>query len=136
MRFTHEQVARVIHEANRAVQQIVGDPAPSSEWATSSWRERQATTQGVYRALEGRTPQQLHQDWCDHKVAHGWRFGPVKSEQARTHPCLVPYEDLPMEQRIKDEIFLAIADILAPHVQVPRRANAAGGSVGLLHERL
>ena len=36
------------------------------------------------------------------RMAAGWTYGFQKSELARTHPCLVAYEDLPPEQRAKD----------------------------------
>ncbi len=33
---------------------------------------------------------------------------------AKTHPCLVPYGELPPEQKAKDELFLSIVRALAP----------------------
>jgi hypothetical protein len=32
----------------------------------------------------------------------------VKDPEAKTHPCLVPYDDLPEYQQLKDRVFLAI----------------------------
>jgi hypothetical protein len=39
---------------------------------------------------------------------NGWTYGQVKGAHAKTHPCCVPYEELPVEQRRKDALFKAI----------------------------
>ena len=52
------------------------------------------------------------------KVATGWKYGPVKNPDAKEHPCMVPYAELPPEQRRKDALYLAMvktaAGVLAP----------------------
>jgi len=35
----------------------------------------------------------------------GWVYGEVKDPERKTHPCMVPYDDLPIEQRAKDTLF-------------------------------
>ena len=42
------------------------------------------------------------------KIADGWVYGKIKDAELKTHPCCVPYEQLPVEQRAKDYIFRAI----------------------------
>jgi hypothetical protein len=46
------------------------------------------------------------------KVAAGWHYGEVKDAEAKTHPCMVAYEELPFEQRVKDHVFRAIVSAL------------------------
>lgn len=41
-------------------------------------------------------------------AAHGWRRGAAKDPAAKTHPCLIPYADLPGCERVKDAVFAAI----------------------------
>lgn len=36
-----------------------------------------------------------HQAYCDGKKRDGWRYGEKKDEEKKTHPWLVPYNDLP-----------------------------------------
>ncbi|MFG1857546.1 RyR domain-containing protein [Actinomadura geliboluensis] len=55
--------------------------------------------EGVRLALDGATPEQLHESWCANMHAAGWGYGETKDETARTHPCLVPHAELPDEQR-------------------------------------
>ena len=36
------------------------------------------------------------------KLANGWVYAPVRDNELKHHPCLVPYEDLPVEEQQKD----------------------------------
>lgn len=57
----------------------------------------------------GNTPEQSHESWLAEKRAAGWKYGPVKDAGKKEHPCFVPYAELPAAQRVKDEIFVAVA---------------------------
>ena len=35
-------------------------------------------------------------------MAAGWKYGPVRDELKKEHPCLVPYEDLTEEEKDYD----------------------------------
>lgn len=102
--------AQVCHEANRAIQLQTGDPNPSPEWAEAPNWQKKSAVDGVVKALNGATPEELHESWCDFKVKDGWKYGSVKDEEAKTHPCLVNYDQLPEEQKLKDHVFGAIVE--------------------------
>lgn len=106
-------IARICHEANRAVQIETGDPAVSPRWDDAPEWQRASAIEGVEKAQAGATPEQLHESWCEFKRADGWVFGEVKDADAKTHPCLVPYRELPPEQRAKDALFQAIVQALS-----------------------
>jgi hypothetical protein len=112
MRYTVEQIAIVCHEANRELQRIHGDPSPSPPWDDAPDWQCQSAAEEVEAALDGATPEQLHEAWCEAKRRDGWTYGPTKDADARTHPCLVPYADLPADQRDKDAVFGAIVTAL------------------------
>ena len=114
-----QHIAQVTHAANRALQQVLNDPnnPVSPEWANLSEETRQSAIVGVQKALDGATPEQLHEEWCKFKTEHGWIHGPIKNERAKTHPCLVPYSDLPMRERLKDALFRNIVNTFAPEGQ-------------------
>ena len=40
--------------------------------------------------------------WAAGRIADGWRWGPVRDDVKKEHPCLVPYDDLPEEERDYD----------------------------------
>ena len=37
----------------------------------------------------------VHDVWAARRIAEGWTYGPSRSDEAKTTPCLVPYEELP-----------------------------------------
>lgn len=103
-----EQIARVTHEANRALQVELGDPAVSPHWDEAPQWQRDSAIEGVKQTLEGAHAPELHESWCEFKIKDGWVYGEVKDADAKTHPCLVPYDKLPEEQRVKDDLFYQI----------------------------
>jgi hypothetical protein len=100
--------AQICHEANRAIQLNTGDENPSPKWAEAPYSIKASAVEGVINALNGQTPEELHQSWCDFKVRDGWKYGATKDFEKKTHPCLVNYEQLPPEQKLKDHVFSAI----------------------------
>lgn len=105
-------IARVCHEATRALQQTLGeDPVPV--WgATTEWM-RTSTHESVRAIMNGATPAELHKDWCAAKEADGWVYGNVKDAEAKTHPDLRPWEDLSATAVRKDMLFVSIVQALA-----------------------
>lgn len=47
------------------------------------------------------------------KIDEGWVYGEVKNADEKTHPCIVPFDQLPIAQQKKDAIFRAIVKTLA-----------------------
>lgn len=107
-------IARVVHAANRELQIVQGDPRPSPPWDEASEYEVRQSIGAVQEALRGVTPEQSHEAWCARLRADGWRYGEVKDEGAKTHPCLVPFAELPEGQQLKDALLVAIIQTLAP----------------------
>ena len=58
------------------------------------------------------TPADSHANWMAEKIADGWTYGEVKDADAKTHPCMVPYDQLPEFEKKKDALFLAIVGAL------------------------
>jgi len=107
------EVAKVCHEANRAYCQTLGD-TPQPPWGAASVWQRDSAIHGVEHAWAnpGATPADSHNSWLAEKEAAGWKYGPVKDPEKKEHPCFVPYDELPEEQKRKDALFLAIARAL------------------------
>ena len=102
-----DDIAETCHEANRALQRQYGEQV-SPPWSASPAWVKESARAGVLSAINGATPEELHQAWSDHKLAEGWVYGKEKDGIAKTHPCLVPYHELPLEQQAKDYVFAAI----------------------------
>lgn len=44
----------------------------------------------------------VHEVWAATRIAQGWRFGPERNDLLKEHPCLIPYDELPEEERTYD----------------------------------
>lgn len=44
----------------------------------------------------------VHEVWAQGRIAEGWQYGERRDDQLKTHPCLVPYEQLPESEREYD----------------------------------
>lgn len=99
--FTDEQIAYVCHTANRAVQELLDDACPSADWEDEDPDIKKISVYEVQMILSGRTPEETHAEWCDRLFEQGYICGTVKSRTMKTHPCLVPFRDLPLEQKRK-----------------------------------
>lgn len=109
MSLTPLQIARICHETNRAYCLALGDESQPAWDSAPTWQVESATA-GV-QALQddpSLTAEALHDRWSAHKRGDGWVYGPVKDAEAKTHPCLRPYAELPEDQRLKDALFMAV----------------------------
>lgn len=104
-----EKIAEVCHEANRAICEAIGDDS-QLPWDKAAGWQRESARKGVLFTLKNPdlTPADQHNAWMRDKAAEGWKYGPVKDAEEKTHPCMVPYEELPAEQKVKDHVFRAI----------------------------
>lgn len=44
----------------------------------------------------------VHEVWSANRIAEGWTYGEQRNDQLKTHPCLVPYDELPEEEKAYD----------------------------------
>jgi hypothetical protein len=104
-----EQCAAICHEVNRAYCRAIGDDSQVS-WEEAMQWQRDSSKSGVSSILfnPGIEASGLHELWRKHKEAEGWKYGPVKDVEKKEHPCLRPYGELPLEQRVKDHLFRAV----------------------------
>ena len=114
---TIEACARAAHEANRAYCIAIGDNS-QQPWDEAPEWQRTSARNGVVGVINGNTPEQSHESWLAEKRATGWSYGPVKDPEKRTHPCFVPYDELPPEQRGKDELYVAVVTAMADALSV------------------
>jgi hypothetical protein len=109
---TTEQIAKVCHEANRAYCETLGDLS-QPRWEDAPEWQRTSAIKGVEAARNPLAkPSDSHDSWLAEKRSTGWKYGPVKDPAKKEHPCFVPYEELPIDQKAKDALFLAVARAL------------------------
>ena len=44
----------------------------------------------------------VHDTWMKERLAAGWKYGPKRNDDKKTHPCLVPYDELPESEKKYD----------------------------------
>jgi hypothetical protein len=106
-----EEIAKLCHEVNKAYCESLGDFSQKSWDEAPEW-QKQSAINGVDFHLNtpNTKPEDSHNSWMKEKIENGWVWGEVKDSEKKTHPCIVPYDQLPQEQRSKDYIFKAICD--------------------------
>ena len=106
---TIEQIAQICHEANRTLCVATGDNSQPS-WAEAPDWQRESALNGVsfHLANPDASASHSHEEWLREKLATGWKYGPVKNPEAKEHPCIVPFEELPEDQQAKDYLFQSI----------------------------
>lgn len=102
---TFEDVAKVCYEANRAFCESQGDNS-FLPWDKAEEWQKITNINGVKFKFENpdTTPDKLHENWLKEKEADGWKYGVVKDAEKKEHPCMVPYNQLPEVQKIKDKL--------------------------------
>ena len=104
------KVARIAHEVNRAYCAASGDDS-QVDWDEAPEWQKESAIAGVSAHVDSgftMTPEQSHESWMAQKVAENWIYGPVKDADKKEHPCMVPYGELPLNQRVKDYLFRAV----------------------------
>lgn len=106
-------IAKVCHEANKAWCETNGDNT-QKHWQDAEQWQRDSAIKGVEFRLSnpeaGKDSQ--HNAWMQDKINDGWVYGTTKDAEKKTHPCIVPFEQLPQFQQKKDALFCAIVDSL------------------------
>lgn len=106
-----EATARVAHEANRAWCVANGDMSQPPWDEAPEWQKDSARNGVAFHIANPEAGDSAsHDNWMAEKVSAGWVYGKVKNPEANppTHPCIVPFDQLPKVQQAKDAIFRSI----------------------------
>ena len=44
----------------------------------------------------------VHEVWAETRIRQGWTYGEQRNDELKTHPCLIPYEELPESEKEYD----------------------------------
>ena len=112
-----EAIAKVCHAANAEYCRIIGDET-QVPWGHAPEWQKESIIKGVQFILSNPSaaPDAAHASWLAEKEADGWVWGAVKDADAKTHPCIKPFDELPPEQQMKDRLFIGI--VLALFVEI------------------
>lgn len=113
-----EQIARITHEANRAYCLTLGDKSQVPWDEAPDWQKDSARNGVAFIMAECEVHANVqhwlsHSNWMLQKQQEGWKYGPVKDAEKKEHPCMVDFFDLPIEQQMKDKLFVSIVKAFA-----------------------
>lgn len=107
--YTFEDTARVAHQLNKAYCEMLGDNTQVDWGDAPEWQQTSAIL-GVefHHQFPDAGDEGSHESWRAEKTREGWKYGPVKDVEKKEHPCMVDFDELPLEQQIKDALFRAV----------------------------
>ena len=129
-------IAMMCHAINAAYCQSMGDDSQPTWDDAPDW-QRNSVIAGVemHLANPDATPEQSHESWYKVKEAEGWKYGEVKDMEKKEHPCFLPYEELPDEQKAKDYLFRTTVH-LVKHLPDPEDYLALSAEVVNLRQKV
>lgn len=112
-RYTIEAIAKVAHETNRAYCQTIGDNSQPL-WGDAPEWQKESAVNGVKFHIDNPDAgcEASHESWLKEKLSNGWVYGEIKDPLKKEHPCCVPYKELPIDQRVKDALFVGVVRAL------------------------
>jgi RyR domain. len=125
--------AQVAHAVNRAHCIAIGDDS-QLPWDDAPGWQQETVLKGVeFHVLNPDADASAsHDSWMAQKLADGWVYGEVKDAEKKTHPCIVPFADLPLEQQEKDILFQAV--VHAAYPLLSDSSSEIGSSEGRIAE--
>lgn len=112
-KYTLEQIARVCHQTNKAYCEMLGDMSQADWEQAPDWQRLSAIAGVEFHHLYPMAGDEAsHESWRSQKTAEGWVYGPVKDADLKQHPCMVDFDELPIQQQLKDALFKTICNTL------------------------
>jgi hypothetical protein len=108
---TMEEITRLIYEATRLEAVWSKRPVIPERWKDrdDKFKDQMIKLVSGYLSVDPLpTPEEAHNSWMEAYYKMGWKYGKKRDVVKKTHPDLVPFYDLPKDERDKDSIFLAL----------------------------
>ena len=109
-----ERRAIFVYEGARLQAAAVGAPIVPEPWP---YRDEAFKSQflNVIDMMTGpdrkSSPEELHDDWVKAYEEMGWVYGEVRDVEAKTHPDMLPFDQLDPRERDKDAVFVALCEL-------------------------
>ncbi len=117
---TIEEAAMVINETLRGWRMAIGDEVIDT-WADAAQAQRDIHIASIdwYMESPQSTAKAFHDQWRAWMYDNGWTWGEARDVEAKKHPLIVPWDDLPPLQQIKTRLCVAVMSIMAPLIEHP-----------------
>lgn len=104
-----EHLARIIHETHRAYCYTLGDKTPLP-WDSTPEDIQNTIRRMIAIVVEDPSmdAEKFHRSWMEDKLKAGWTHGFTRDAVRKTHPRLLPFDQLEESERKKDEAFVTL----------------------------
>ncbi len=58
----------------------------------------------VSNELLEKLAEQVHITWMNQRIKEGWSYGPVRDDEKKQTPCIIPFQNLPEIEKEYDRI--------------------------------
>ena len=108
---TIEELTKTLYEATRLEAEWSHRTIVPERWEQRDEKFRKQMIELIGRYMEMEklpTPEEAHNSWMESYFKMGWKYGEKRDPILKTHPDLVPYDNLPQDEKDKDAIFLIL----------------------------
>jgi len=109
-----ERRAWFVYEAARIENEAANRPINPESWGQRDPEFRRNMIRAVSDQCGANrlySPAALHDKWVRAYKRMGWKYGPVRSQEDKTHPDMVPFDKLGRKEQEKDWVFFTLCEI-------------------------
>jgi hypothetical protein len=117
-----ERRAEFVYEGARIQAIAVDAPVIPELWNAREEKFRTQFLEIIDRQMgpiRSSSPAELHGSWVQSYITMGWTYGPERSVEHKTHPDMVPYDQLEQREQDKDAVFIALCEIARLWIREP-----------------
>jgi len=117
------EITKIIYEATRFEAKWSGRSIVPEPWEERDEAFRNQMTKVVeeyFKMDKLPTPEEAHDSWVKAYEKMGWKYGEKRDPVFKTHPDMVPFNELSLDEREKDAIFLAFIYVLKELLKLPQ----------------
>ena len=106
-----EKIAKIVYEATRLEAKWSKRSIVPEKWDNrdNKFKEQFIDIIDKYLLQEDLpTPEEAHNSWVQSYLDMGWKYGKKRDIEKKTHPDILPFYQLPKDERDKDAIFLVV----------------------------
>jgi len=106
-----ETITKFIYEAARKEAEWSKRSIVPEAWEDRDEKFKKQMIDVVRRYIESDqlpSPEEAHNSWMKAYLDMGWKYGEARDTEKKTHPDLLPFDQLPRDERDKDAIFLSL----------------------------
>lgn len=111
-------VAGIFWEAYEGLVNASGD-LPVPPWLAVDNEKRAQVVAGVKFHAENpnATAADSHEHWRKYMEARGYQYGDEKNVKEKTHPAMIPFNQLPPDLQLRHKLFTGMCKVLIPYAR-------------------